>query len=123
MTLNVDLVIVGMTAAAVAAATDAARRGQRVLVLDEAHDARDLRRFRRALDAARHGRRGRISAAAGFEVLSVDGISTIEVVLIRHVKSGRLEGINTRAVLVTTALASGIIAPMIRDQVQQTLAG
>jgi thioredoxin reductase len=33
MTLTVDLVIVGMTAAAAAAAIDAARRGERVLVV------------------------------------------------------------------------------------------
>lgn len=121
MTLNTDLVIVGMTAAAVAAATYAARRGQRVFVVDESRDASYLRDFRRALDAAGHDCRGRISVAAGFQVLSVDGISAIEVVLIRHAKTGRLLGINTSAALMTTSLASGIIGPMIRDQVQQSL--
>ena len=118
--VTVDLVIVGITTAAATAAVEAAQRGQDVLIVGESNDARRRRGFRRVLNAAGANYRERVSVFAGFEVLSVDGISAIEVVLIRQVKTGRLVGINTSAVLVTTALASGVIAPMIQDQVQQT---
>ena len=111
MTLNVDLVIVGMTAAAAAAATDAARRGQRVLVVGESKDARHRRGFRRALDGARDGCRQRVSVGAGFEVLSVDGIGAVEVVLICQVKTGRLIGINTSAVLCRSQIESSYCQP------------
>jgi hypothetical protein len=56
---------------------------------------------------------------AGFEVVSVDGIRSVEVLLIRQVKTGCLIGINARAILVTTALASGVVAPALRSQVER----
>ena len=52
MTPTVDLVIVGMTDAAAAAATDAVRRGERVLVVGESKDACYCRGLRRAVHAA-----------------------------------------------------------------------
>lgn len=121
MTLTTDLVIIGLTAAAAAAATDAARRGQRVLIVGESKDAGYCRKLRRALDAAGDGGRERVSMLAGVGVVSVDGIGRVEVVLVRQVKTSRLIGINTGAILVTIALASGVIAPTVWDQVEQNL--
>jgi hypothetical protein len=99
MTLTVDLVVVGMTAAAVAATTDAALRGKYVLVVGESKNARYSRGLRRTLDNAGTGCRERVSMLAGFEVVSVDGMGAVEVVLIRNVRTGRLIGINTDAML------------------------
>ena len=123
MTRTVDLVIVGMTAAAAAAAIDAVRRGKRVLVVCESKDARYCRRLRRMLNAAGDGSRTLVSLLAGFEVVSVDGIGAVEVVLVRNVKTGRLVGINTGAMLPTTPLASGIFTARMPDQSQPNAAG
>jgi hypothetical protein len=54
---------------------------------------------------------------SGVEVVWVDGTKTVEVVLLRHIKSGRVIGINAGRVVVTTDLPAGIISPAIRDQV------
>jgi len=52
---------------------------------------------------------------AGFEVVSVDGIGSVEVVLVRNVETGRLIGINSGALLATTALAPGTVAATLHD--------
>ena len=101
LTRTVDLVLVGMTDAAAAAATGAARRGKHVLIVGESQNACFLRGLRRMLDAAGAGCRERVSILAGFEVVSVDGIGAVEVVLIRNVRTGHLIGINTGAMLAT----------------------
>lgn len=103
MTRTVDLVIVGMSDAGAAAAIDAVERGQRVLVVGESKDARFWRRLRRAAEAAGDNCRERLSLLAGFEVVFVDGIGAVEVVLVRNVRTGGLIGINTGAILATTA--------------------
>ena len=108
MTLTVDLVIVGMTDAAAAAATDAVRRGERVLVVGESKDACYCRGLRRAVHAAGNGCRERLSILAGFEVVSVDGMGGVEVVLVRNVKTGGLIGVNAGALLATTAYTVAI---------------
>jgi thioredoxin reductase len=104
-----DLVVVGMTDAAAAAATDGARRGKHVLIVGESQNACYRRGLRRMLDAAGAGCRERVSILAGFEVVSVDGVGAVEVVLIRKVRTGHLIGINTGAMLATTALAPGVV--------------
>ena len=119
MTLTVDLVIVGMTATAAATAAEAARRGKRAPFVGQSKNACYCRGLRRTLDAAGDGCRECVSILAGFEVVSVDGISTVEVVLIRQVKTGWLIGINAGAILVTIALASGVVAPTLRGEVEQ----
>ena len=119
MTLTVDLVIVGMTAAAAAAATEAARCGKRVLVVGRSKDASYCRDLRRTLDVAGDGCRECVSVLAGFEVVSVDGISAVEVVLIRQLKTGCLIGINAGEMLVTVELAPGVVSAMLRGQVEQ----
>ena len=88
MNRTADLVVVGMTDAAAAAATDAARHGKHVLIVGDLQDARYSRGLRRSLDAAGAGCRERVSILAGFEVVSVDGIGTVEVVLIRNLRTG-----------------------------------
>ena len=123
MTLTVDLVIVGMTVAAAAAATEAARCGERVLVVGRSKDASYCRDLRRALDVAGDGCRECVSVLAGFEVVSVDGISAVEVVLIRQLKTGCLIGINAGEMLVTVALEPGVVSAMLRGQVEQDLRG
>ena len=117
MNRTVDVVIIGLTAVARAAAIDGARRGRRVLVVGELRDNRYCQQLRRSLDAAGDGCRRRVSMLTGVEVLSVDGTTAIEVVLLRHVKTGRLIGVNTSAVLATTILASTAIAPSVRAHV------
>jgi hypothetical protein len=117
MSRTVDLVIVGMTAAARDAAIEAARRGRRVLVVGESRDNAYLTQLRRSLEVAGDGCRRRVSMLTGVEVVSVDGTTAVEVVLLRHVKTGRLTGINTSAVLATTDLASGVVARPLRSRV------
>jgi hypothetical protein len=121
MTLKVDLVIVGMTTEAAVAATDAARCGYRVLIVDSSKDLHYCRNLRRVLRVACNDCGQRVSVLAGFEVLAVDGINAIEVVLIRELKTGRLVGVNTSAMLVTTAIKPGVIAPTVRGQLGKNL--
>jgi hypothetical protein len=99
MSRAVDLVIVGMTPAAGIAAVDAARTGGRVLVVDQTTDRRLTTRFRQFLDAADDVLE-RIVVLTGVEVVCVDGMLTVEAVLLRRLSTGFLIGINTRAVLV-----------------------
>ena len=87
-----------------------------MLVVGESKDARYCRRLRRALDVAGDGCRERLSLLAGFEVVSVDGIGAVEVVLVRNVRTGGLIGINTAAILATTALPPGIVAVQLQGK-------
>lgn len=114
MDRTTDLVIVGMTDAAAAAAADAARGGIHVLIVGESQNARYGRDLRRTLEAAGGGCRERVSILAGFEVISVDGIGAVEVVLIRNMKTGHLIGINTGAMLATVALAPCVVAATVQ---------
>jgi choline dehydrogenase-like flavoprotein len=119
MTRTVDVVIVGMSTTGRAAAIDAAGRGRRVLVVDKSRNESHWQALRRSMNAAGDGCRRRVSMLTGVEVLWVDGTSGVEVVLLRQIKNGRLIGINTGAVLLTTALSAGVIAPMLRAEVLQ----
>ena len=123
MNRTADLVVVGMTDAAAAAATDAARRGKHVLILGESQNACYRRGLRQMLDAAGAGCRERVSILAGFEVVSVDGIGAVEVVLIRNVRTGHLIGINTGAMLATIALAPGVVSATVQNPSDGTPAG
>ena len=96
---------------------------KRVLVVGESKDARYCRRLRRTLNAAGDGSRTLVSLLPGFEVVSVDGIGAVEVVLVRNVKTGRLVGINTGAMLFTTPLASGIFTARMPEQSQPNASG
>ena len=123
MIRTVDLVIVGMTTAGSAATVDAAGRGTRVLVVTESRDGSSVRALRRSLKAAGEGWQERLSVLTGVEVVWIDGTSAVEVVLLRQITTGRLLGINTSAVFLTTAVPAGSIAPAIREQVLKGTAG
>jgi hypothetical protein len=100
MSKAVDLVIVGMTTAdARVAALDAARRGQRVLVVDRTTDRRRTARFRLSLDDTADVVE-RIAVLTGVEVVCVDGVHAVEAVLLRRLRTGVVIGINAREVLV-----------------------
>ncbi len=119
MNRTVDLVIVGLTAAALAAATAAADRGQLVLVVDETGNRSCCGRFRRALAAAGTGVRERVSLVTGLEVVCVDGVAAVEVVLLRRLRTGSLLAINARAWLATTPVPAGVFSSSccLRDEV------
>ena len=119
MSRTVDLVIVGMTAAARAAAIDAAHRRRQVLVVGESRDDCYCHQLRRSLDAAADGCRRRVAVLTGVEVVWVDGTTAVEVILLRKIKTGRLIGINTGAVLLTTALQAGVVAETLRPHAVQ----
>ena len=99
MTRTVDLVIVGANARAAAAAIDAVRRGLRVLVVVRSRNARFGQRLRRSLRAAGEDLPRQLTVLTGAEVVCVDGIRSLEAVIIRRIRSGRLIGVNASAFL------------------------
>jgi thioredoxin reductase len=96
MSSTVDLVIVGADRAAIAAATDAARQGQRVLVVMRSRRAEVVRRLRKSLRLADSPQRA-VRIVTGAEVACVDGVNAVEAVLVRDLKTGRLRGYNAAA--------------------------
>ena len=93
MTNTVDIVIVGADQAAIAATADAARRGLRVLVVMRSRRAELVRRLRQSLRAARSPQWA-VKILTGAEVACVDGVNTIEAVVVRDLRTGRLRGFN-----------------------------
>lgn len=93
MTATVDVVIVGADPAAIAATTDAARRGQRVLVVMRSRRADLVRRLRRSLRVAETPQRA-VTIVTGAEVACVDGVNAVEAVVVRDLRTGRLRGFN-----------------------------
>ena len=100
MTRTVDVVIVGKDAAAVAATIDAVRRGQRVLVVIRTRRSGFTRHLRQAIGTALVLSPGQITVLTGAEVACVDGVKSIEAVVVRLVRSRRLIGFNASALLV-----------------------
>jgi hypothetical protein len=117
MTTTVNVVVVGMTATGRIAAIEAARCCKSVLVVDSTMKKSACHAFRHELNASAPDCHRRVSLQSGVEVVWIDGKRTVEVVLLRHIKSGRIIGINTGRVVVTTVVPAGIISPAIRDQV------
>jgi len=99
MTRTFDIVIVGADAAAIAATADAANRGQSVLLVMRPRLASLAREFRLSLRVVRLSSRRRVTVASGAEVACVDGVNGIEAVLVRHLRTGRLTGLNASALL------------------------
>ena len=91
--LTVDLVVTGDERATVAAAADALRRGQRVLVVLRSDDARVVSLIRRICRDAN----GQLIVMASAEVVCVDGINGVEAVIVRYARTGRVRGVNTPA--------------------------
>ncbi|MGE3885823.1 MAG: hypothetical protein AB7H81_05295 [Vicinamibacterales bacterium] len=98
MTKAVDLVVVGQTRAAHAAAADALRRGQRVLMVLASGDERAGRRVRRRLRLVLGASGSQIAVMTGAQIACVDGIDGVEAVVVRYVKTGRLRGVNASAI-------------------------
>ena len=92
---TVDLVVAGDERAALAAAVEAVRRGQRVLVVSAAADASRVSRARRACRATKTAS-GRLTVMSNAEVVCVDGIDGVEAVVIRHRRIGRLAARDAR---------------------------
>ena len=110
MNRTVDLVIAGGGNDTFAAAAEALQRGRRILVLLRASDARVGRRFRRRLYKAVNVNGGQVAVATNVEVACVDGVDGVEVVVIRHARTGRLCAVNASAFLScdgSTALGRG----------------
>ena len=99
MTRTVDVVIVGGDTAAVAATVDAASRGLRVLVVIRSRRSGFSRHLRQAMGTARMLSSPQISILTGSEIACVDGIKTIEAVIVRQLRTGRLIGFNASAVI------------------------
>ena len=92
---TVDLVVTGDERAAVAAAVDAVRRGQRVLVVLRSDDARVVPRLRLLCRAAKN----QLTVMTNAEVVCVDGVDGVGAVVVRYTRTGRLCAVNTPAFL------------------------
>ena len=92
---TVDLAVTGDESAAAAAAVDAVRRGQRVLVVLRSGGPRVVPRLRRLCQAAK----SQLTVMTNAEVVCVDGVGGVEAVVVRHTRTGRLGAVNTSAFL------------------------
>ena len=90
---TVDLVVTGDGAAAVGAAVDAVRQGQRVLVVLRRAGPRIVPRLRRLCRAAK----SRLTVITNAKVVCVDGVNGVEAVVVRYTRTGRLCAVNTSA--------------------------
>jgi hypothetical protein len=99
MTRTVDVVIVGGDAAAVAATIDSLSRGFRVLVVMRQQRSGFARDIRRAIGATALTS-SQLTILSGAEVVCVDGVKSIEAVVVRRLRTRRLIGINTPALCV-----------------------
>jgi thioredoxin reductase len=90
---TVDLVVTGDETAAVGAAVDAVRRGQRVLVVLRAAGSRIVPRVRRLCRPAKH----QLTVITNAEVVCVDGVHGVEAVVLRYTRTGRLCAVNASA--------------------------
>jgi thioredoxin reductase len=94
---TVNLVIAGGGSAAYAAAANALRHGRHVLVVLRSGDARLRRRFRQSLCNARNAGNGQVTLMTNAEVVCVDGVESVEAVIIRYARTGRLFAVNASA--------------------------
>jgi thioredoxin reductase len=91
----VDLVVTSEESAAVVAAVDAVRRGQRVLVVLRSGGPQVMPRLRRLCRAAKN----QLAVMTNAEVVCVDGVGGVEAVVVRYTRTGRLCAVNTSAFL------------------------
>jgi thioredoxin reductase len=92
---TVDLVVTGDQRAAVTAAVDAVRRSERVLVVLGSGDPRVVPRLRRLCRAVK----SQLTVMTNAEVVCVDGVNSVEAVVVRYTRTGRLCAVNTPAFL------------------------
>ena len=102
---TVDLVVTGDETAAAAAAVDAVRRGQRVLVVLRSDGARVVPRLRRLCRAAKR----ELTVMTNAEVVCVDGVGGVEAVVIRRARAGRLCAMNASAFLSCAVDSSPVV--------------
>ena len=95
---TVDLVIMGGEPAATVAAVDAVGRGLRVLVVIRECGSLFPRRLRRAIGTARLSSH-LLTVLTGAEVVCVDGVPSVEAVVVRQLRTGRLVAFNAAAVV------------------------
>ena len=100
MTRTVDVVIVGADGAALAATVDAVRRGLRVLVVIRRRRSGFAQRLRRAIGAARMPAPHPITVLTGAEIACVDGVKSIEAVVVRRLRTRRLIAFNASELVV-----------------------
>jgi hypothetical protein len=93
---NVDLVVAGDSGASLAAIKRALDGGQRVLVVLRSDDSRVRARLRRCLCRSASDR-ARLMVMTNAEVVCADGVTGIEAVVIRDLRSGRLSAVNASA--------------------------
>ena len=108
MTRTVDVVIVGGGATAVAEAIDAARRGLKVLVVIRSGSGNLARRLRQRFRRVELSQR-RIIVLTGAEVACVDGVRSIEAVVVRYIRSRRLVGFNAVRCATETSLQAAAL--------------
>lgn len=96
---TVDLVITGGGSAALAAASDALQRGQCVLVVLRAGDARVERGLRRRLRTAANAADSCLTVRTNAEVVCVGRVDSVEAAIIRYVRTGRLCAVKASAFL------------------------
>ena len=99
MTMTVDVVVVGTTQSALAAAIESAQSGKRVLVIAKTRGLELRRRIRRARRVAGAAPSKRITVLTGAEVECIAGVHSVEVVLARCVQTGRRVDVNATALL------------------------
>ena len=100
MTTTVDVVIEGEDAAAIAATIDSVGRGLRVLIVIRARRSTFARRLREAIGNARVVLSPQqITILTGAEIVCVDGVKSIEAVVVRQLRTRRLIGFNASALL------------------------
>ena len=92
---TVDVVVTGEETAAIGAAVDAVRRGQRVLVVLRSAGRQLVPRLRRLCRAAKN----QLTVMTDAEVVCVDGVHGVEAVVMRDTRTGRLCAVNTTAFL------------------------
>jgi hypothetical protein len=85
--------VTGDESAAVAAADDAMRRGRRVLIVLRSGGPRVVPRLRRRRRAAK----SQLTVMTNAEVACVDGVRSVEPVVVRYTRTGRLWAVNTSA--------------------------
>lgn len=99
MIRTVDLVIAGNDSAALAAAVEALQRGQRVLIVLRARDARLGRRFRWCLRRTASAEANLVTVMTSAEIACVAGVDGVEAVVIRYTRTGRVCAVNASAFL------------------------
>ncbi len=99
MNRTVDLVIAGGGDRAFAAAAAALQRGLRILVVLRPGDARVGQRWCRRLHKMMTIDSAQVRVATNVDVVCVDGVDGVEVVVIRHARTGRLCAVNASAFL------------------------